>query len=591
MTLYLCTAGTSISTGRGAVGETLAARIAAKIDATRARHPGDLRAFLIEVSAETNGLARCDCGAKDEVQLLASDTDEGLQCAETVAALIRDSLGARAAAKRIPGLVVDAERTFRRQGVGALINHARAEARAYGGDVVFNATGGFKGVVPYLTLLGMFEGVEVHYVFDGSDELIRLPPLPVRFDHERIAFAAPALAALGAKGVMHESEFAALPPGKGFHRDPVVAQFVETVDGLCSLSTAGVIALAEISRSQTSRRGRLFVRHATRNGALFRNDLVQRKLLDLVDPIRRAIPLNSAIMAASTDLIICKPLGPSAPRIYYKLDGDDVYIVDVVSHDEHEFVIQPGERKIWWRDYTDHRYDEVDLAAPADDALGGALEEFLDEAARDRDAADARAKAAEERERATRKALERREARDARAALPYAAAAWAAAAFAGRTRKDAGGTPYVNHLVEVVAALADAGVADPVILAAGWLHDAIEDVGATAADLGERFGRDVAALVVELSDDKTLPKDERKQLQIANAAKKSDATRLIALADKIVNLRDLDRSPPDDWDPARRAGYFDWAERVVEAMGEPRSGVEARLRGAFAKALARRPKD
>ncbi|MGD1036617.1 MAG: HD domain-containing protein [Roseiarcus sp.] len=588
MTLYLCTAGTSISTGRGAVGETLAARIAAKIDAARARHPDDLRAFLIDVCAETNGLARSDCGAKDEVLLLASDTDEGVQCGEAVAAQIRDCLGARAAVARIPGLVVDAERTFRRQGVGNLINRARAEVRAHGGDVAFNATGGFKGVVPYLTLLGMFEGVEVHYVFDGSDELIRLPPLPVRFDHQRIAFAGPALMVLGAKGVMPESEFAALPPGKGFHRDPVIAQFVETSEGLCALSAAGAIAVAEIARVQSRNRGRLFVRHATRNSALYRNDLVQRKLPDLVDPVRRTIPLNRATMAASTDLLICKPLGPSAPRIYYRLDGDDVYVVDVVPHDEHEYVIQPGVRTIWWRDYADHRFDEIDLKESADDAIGEALAEFIETEARDRDAAEARAKAAEDQEREARKALQRREARDARAALPYAAAAWAAAAFAGRTRKDAAGTPYINHLVEVVATLAIAGVDDPVTLAAAWLHDAIEDVGATVEDLAGRFGGDVAALVVELSDDKILPKDERKRLQIANATKKSDAARLIALADKIANLRDLDSSPPADWDKMRCAGYFDWAGRVIAAMGEPRSATERRLREAFEEALARR---
>jgi len=142
--------------------------------------------------------------------------------------------------------------------------------------------------------------------------------------------------------------------------------------------------------------------------------------------------------------------------------------------------------------------------------------------------------------------------------------------------------------VEVVATLAIAGVDDPVTLAAAWLHDAIEDVGATVEDLAGRFGGDVAALVVELSDDKILPKDERKRLQIANATKKSDAARLIALADKIANLRDLDSSPPADWDKMRCAGYFDWAGRVIAAMGEPRSATERRLREAFEEALARR---
>ncbi len=591
MTLYLCTAGTSIATGPGATGPNVAARIAAKIAAARSRHPDDLRAFLIDVCAETNGLARCDCGRNDEATLLASDTDDGIACAEAVAGLIREHLGARASVKRVRGLVVDAERTFRRQGVANLLTYARARAREHGGEVVFNATGGFKGVVPYLTLLGMFEGIEVHYVFDGSDELIRLPPLPVLFDHQRIAFAEPALAMLGAKGMMSEAEFAALPPGKGFHRDPAIAPFVEIADGLCALTAAGEIAVAEIARERAgaTKRGRMFVRHAVRNSALWNNDLVQKRLPDLVDPSRRAIPLNSATMAGSTDLSICKPHGPSAPRIYYKLFGDDVYIVDVVTHDEHEFVIQPKQRTIWWDDYKDDCYDEIDVALPAADALGEALDQFIADVGQRADAAEERARAAEDQARDLRKKLEIRGARDADAALPYGAGAWAAKAFAGRRRKDAAETPYVNHLIEVVGILADAGVTNPRTLAAAWLHDAIEDVGATAGELTELFGADVAGLVKEVSDDKSLPKDERKRLQIVHAPLKSDGARLIALADKIANLRDIAVAPPADWDLARRIGYFGWAREVVEAMGQPRGGAEIRLRQAFAEALARRP--
>lgn len=590
MTLYLCTAGTSISTGRGAVGATLAARISAKIAAARLAHGDDPRAFLIDVCAEANGLARSDCGPRDEVELLASDTDDGVACAEAVAGLVRDELGARVTVRRIAGLVVDDARSFRRRGVAALIAHARAAARAHPGDVVFNATGGFKGVVPYLTLLGMFEGVEVHYVFDGSDELIRLPPLPVRFDQRRIARFAPALLALAGKGVMTEADFAALPPGKGFHRDPELALLIEREDGLCSLSAAGAIAVAEIERERAAApgRSRLFVRNAARNGALFFNDLVQRKLAALIDPELRALPRNCATMARSTDLAICKPLGPSAPRIYYKAMGDEVRIVDIVTHHEHEHVIQTGQRRIWWADHANDRYDEI---APEvePDVLGEALADFLDELAEAGDDARQRAHRAEAEARELRAARDRRERRDADGALPYAAAAWAAQAFAGRLRKDAAGSPYVNHLIEVVALLAEAGVDDPTTLAAGWLHDAIEDVGATHADLARRFGTRVADIVAEVSDDKSLDKQRRKDVQIERAATKSNAARLVALADKVANLRDLDRAPPPDWDHARRVAYFDWSAQVAEAMGEARSNAERRLFDALAQALEKRP--
>ena len=591
MTLYLCTAGTSIATGPGADGPSLAARISAKIATAQARHRDDPRAFLIAVSAETNGLARCDCGPGDEVQLLATDTNDGLQCAEAVAELVRTYLGAKASAKRIDGLVVDKESRFRRQGVGNLLNFARARAHEHGGDVVFNVTGGYKGVVPYLTLLGMFEGCEVHYVFENV-ELIRLPALPVRLDLSRVAAAAPALAALGAKGIMKEAEFDALPPGGGVLRKPDVAPFLEIADGIVALSAAGQLALAEIARerARAAGRGRLFVRRGLVDSPLWSNHRVQRKLPDLVDERLRQIPDNRHTMKQSTDLFIAKTRGYSAPRIYYKLRDEDVYLVDLVTHDEHENVIQPGNRKLYWADYADARFDELPLDEPAPDFLGEALAAFIDEVDESGRAAEARAAEAEKREREARKALERREARDEAAALPYRAAAWAARAFCGRTRKDAAATPYVNHLLEVVSILAEAGVTDPVVLAAGWLHDAVEDVGANEADLARDFGAEATRIVSEVSDDKRLAKDERKRRQIANAGKKSPGARLVGLADKIANLRDLDRSPPADWDLDRRIGYFDWAKAVVEAMGEPKSGAETRLIEAFGAALAGRPR-
>ena len=89
------------------------------------------------------------------------------------------------------------------------------------------------------------------------------------------------------------------------------------------------------------------------------------------------------------------------------------------------------------------------------------------------------------------------------------------------------------------------------------------DTNTTFEELEAAFGAEVAGLVGELTDDKGLPKQERKDLQVAHARDASPAAKRIKLADKICNVRDIHRNPPSDWAHDRRVEYLDWAERVV----------------------------
>jgi (p)ppGpp synthase/HD superfamily hydrolase len=167
--------------------------------------------------------------------------------------------------------------------------------------------------------------------------------------------------------------------------------------------------------------------------------------------------------------------------------------------------------------------------------------------------------------------------------LVSAAAAYAAERHVGQRRKGAAAEPYLNHLAEVAALLAEAGdPPDAVLIAAGWLHDTVEDTGTRRDELEERFGPEVAALVAEVTDDKSLPKAERKQLQIVTAPKKSERAKLLKLADKTSNLRALAGSPPAHWEEARCLAYVDWAEEVVTSC----RGLSASLDGAFDSAAA-----
>lgn len=136
---------------------------------------------------------------------------------------------------------------------------------------------------------------------------------------------------------------------------------------------------------------------------------------------------------------------------------------------------------------------------------------------------------------------------------------------ARQRRKGAAAEPYVNHLIEVADLVAAVGAAEDIICAA-LLHDAIEDQGISAAMIADRFGPYVASLVCEVTDDKTLPKAERKAAQIIAAPNLSPGAKLIKLADKISNVRSIASSPPVDWPPQRRLDYIEFCCRVVAGL-------------------------
>ncbi len=150
------------------------------------------------------------------------------------------------------------------------------------------------------------------------------------------------------------------------------------------------------------------------------------------------------------------------------------------------------------------------------------------------------------------------------------AAVFAAEKHALQKRKGAAGEPYVNHLLEVAELVSSALTEpDPNLVMAALLHDTVEDTGVTREQLIECFSLDVATLVMECTDDKSLPKAERKRLQIEHAPKISARAQVIKLADKISNLRSILYSPPADWDLERRRQYFEWARQVVAALSHP----------------------
>lgn len=165
---------------------------------------------------------------------------------------------------------------------------------------------------------------------------------------------------------------------------------------------------------------------------------------------------------------------------------------------------------------------------------------------------------------------------------------YAARKHVSQRRKGEAKEPYINHLAEVAHLLAEATQgADTDLVIAGLLHDCIEDQGVSYEELVELFGADVAGLVRDVTDDKTLIKAERKRLQVERAPHKSDRAKMLKIADKTSNLRAMLTSPPSGWDEQRKRDYFTWAQAVVAGC----RGVNAYLEEKFDEAYSNGQRD
>jgi guanosine-3',5'-bis(diphosphate) 3'-pyrophosphohydrolase len=161
--------------------------------------------------------------------------------------------------------------------------------------------------------------------------------------------------------------------------------------------------------------------------------------------------------------------------------------------------------------------------------------------------------------------------------------AFAAHKHRHQKRKGLDASPYINHPIALADVLCnEGGISDEYVLCAALLHDTVEDTETTPEELTEVFGKVISDLVMELTDDKTLPKADRKRLQIEHAAHASYQAKLVKLADKICNLRDIATSPPDGWGLTRKQEYFDWAKNVVDTI----RGTNAKLELVFDEAFA-----
>ena len=155
-------------------------------------------------------------------------------------------------------------------------------------------------------------------------------------------------------------------------------------------------------------------------------------------------------------------------------------------------------------------------------------------------------------------------------------------------RKDCQQTPYINHPIEVAHLLRTVGGIDDLdLIVAAVLHDTVEDTEASLEEVAEMFGSRVAGIVAEVSDDKSLPQQRRKQLQIETAPHKSAEAKQLKLADKISNISGIDKDCPANWDHERKVKYVAWGKQVIAGCRGANAALEALFDETVAKASDR----
>jgi putative CRISPR-associated protein (TIGR02619 family) len=381
MNLYLCNVGTSASQAvlcdRRFVERYLpGSEPPRRLDAALVRRLGGVAAavqalspFFLEfdyrndehlrkkLSAEVHSLVRCNVSAADRVVLFHSDTDDGEVSARVVEDYLRRRVGLgedNVARRRVAGLQVNDAARFRREGVPNYIRLVLEEGERRGWqNVVLNPTGGYKALVSYATLLGMFFGVPVCYIFDNGEELLQLPPLPVEFDRGRLLPLLPAMERVERETDVPAADFWGKAP---YELRQQYDSLVEDVGGgRVTLSPIGLLVFERLRAARATQPLAVYLsREAWGDFGRAPPDwdvtAFLRRLRTAGDVDRYRHPLPDGTLWL-------KP-GNTSDRYRVELEGDRLLVYRILAHDDYERAVGRGWSRSQYAPFT--RFDLVE---------------------------------------------------------------------------------------------------------------------------------------------------------------------------------------------------------------------------------------
>ncbi len=336
MRTLISTSGTSIAAGHPYSGDPqqYQRQIRGRLGELEAAH-SDPADFLQRACAETNSLHSLNVRTDDRILLLTTETPDGLICAEEVARLLHNKCRVQCQIAKIEGLQVGDATRFRRVGIQKLfdaLDHHCGDLTDGGLQTVLNVTGGFKSVVPYVTLYGLLHQLPVVYLFERSKSLLRLPPVPINFDYERLSQAMDALDLLQREGVIPKEGFFQAIPGLEYHRRDWYECLLEEDHGNVTISAFGALLLKLRDREQAQ----VFIGPAARHHYNAASGIAKEQftfmLERVADPLWRKGKIHPF---AGTDLTVFKP-GNTSERLACIIRGDRVYVCELLRHDEYE---------------------------------------------------------------------------------------------------------------------------------------------------------------------------------------------------------------------------------------------------------------
>lgn len=334
-TLYLCPSGLSL--------RDYIKREKIELSIERFLQTSD-ESRLMKASAEINSLLKRGLTENDRIVFLSSDTDEGESVAYSIAKTLKRLKNCDTVVKRIKGLQTDNREKFDREGIPNLTNAiiTEIENNRYSFNIVLNATAGFKATVPYLTFIGMIFHLPICYIFERSESIIELPPIPIEFDLDRLRQLEPVI-----DSIMND-----YMPIKEFQEKTGLSynELTEALNDVL-LEEDGYITLRPTGRI-------LYQKYLLVKGnKVYISPVVSQKLLsggyDRVvfenlfkkfrDPLHLQSKLHNEIKKSGKIDLDCYKAGSTSERIFYYTEGKSVYICDIFMHDEYERLIEDGE--------------------------------------------------------------------------------------------------------------------------------------------------------------------------------------------------------------------------------------------------------
>jgi putative CRISPR-associated protein (TIGR02619 family) len=344
--LIICTTGTSIARGVQRLDEIGVKKycqlIKNRIESVQ-KQSKNTNDFLRIISAEMNSLSLSGLDKSDKVVLLHTETEDGLICAENVSELIKKHFNLSSTLVKVTGLQVKDALKFRKIGIQNLFKELDHLVYGYAPEnVILNGTGGFKGVVPYLTLYGLLNRISTLYLFEFSNELIKLPPVPVSYDYDRPNKAYKALEKIDSESSISIDCFFKLIPDLKYEDRPWYESLIEKIGkGEVTMSPFALIMWETMKKSE----GQVYIAKQAVKSYSNSSGQVREQYNFMLSRITNPLWRNAKIHPCTgSDLEFYKP-GNTSERLAGITKGNDIYVCELMQHDEYEKKIQLCQKK------------------------------------------------------------------------------------------------------------------------------------------------------------------------------------------------------------------------------------------------------